>query len=104
MNVRPVNIVTALVTMTGVARLGIPSWLVQRLVVVSLAMAGASTVPAQSNAIAVTNVTLIDGTGARPRVVSVIVEGDRITAIARSGSERIPTAATIVDGRGKCVG
>jgi hypothetical protein len=69
---------------------------------VSLATACATIVfTAQSNAIAVTNVTLIDGTGARPRVVTVIVEGDRITAIARSGRERIPTGATIVDSRDK---
>jgi imidazolonepropionase-like amidohydrolase len=72
------------------------------LIVVSLAMACATiVVAAQSKAIAITNVTLIDGTGARPRVVTVIVEGDRITAIARSGRERIPNGSTIVDGRGK---
>jgi imidazolonepropionase-like amidohydrolase len=56
---------------------------------------------AQSNVIAFTNVTLIDGTGARPRVVTVIVKGDRIAAIDRSGRERMPAGATIVDGRGK---
>ena len=61
----------------------------------------ATVVAAQSKAIAVTNVTLIDGTGAPPRVVTVIVEGDRIAAIARSGRERIQTGATIVDGRDK---
>src|SRR4029453_13914464 len=37
----------------------------------------------------------------KPRFVTVIVEGDRITAIARNGRTRIPTGATIVDGRGK---
>jgi cytosine/adenosine deaminase-related metal-dependent hydrolase len=70
-------------------------------IVASLAMACVTIVAGQSKAIAVTNVTLIDGTGARPRVVTVIVEGDRITAIARNGRTRIPTGATIVDGRGK---
>ena len=64
-------------------------------------MACVTIVAGQAKAIAVTNVTLIDGTGARPRVVTVIVEGDRITAIARNGRTRIPTGATIVDGRGK---
>jgi predicted amidohydrolase YtcJ len=56
---------------------------------------------AQSTAIAVTSVTLIDGTGARPRVVTVIVEGDRIAAINRNDGKRIPAGTTIVDGRGK---
>jgi hypothetical protein len=46
-------------------------------------------------------VALIDGTGARPRVVTVIVEGARIIAVTRDGRNRIPTDATIVDGRGK---
>ncbi len=64
-------------------------------------MASATIIAAQSKTIAVINVTLIDGTGARPRVVSVIVEGDRIAAISRNARERIPTGATIVDGRGK---
>ena len=81
--------------------MGIAPRLARLLIVVSLAMACATLVAAQSTAIAVTNVTLIDGTGARPRVVTVIVEGDRITAIARDGRKRIPTGATIVDGRGK---
>ena len=75
--------------------------LARLLAVVSLVMACATLVAAQSKAIAVTNVTLIDGTGARARVVTVIVEGDRITAITRDGRKRIPTGATMVDGRGK---
>jgi imidazolonepropionase-like amidohydrolase len=78
-----------------------PGW-ARLAIVVFLATACAAIVStAQSKAIAVTNVTLIDGTGARPRVVTVIVEGDRITAIARDGPERLPTGATIVDGRDK---
>ena len=71
------------------------------LLVGSLTMASATIIAAQSKTIAIINVTLIDGTGARPRVVSVIVEGDRIAAISRNARERIPTGATIVDGRGK---
>jgi hypothetical protein len=75
--------------------------LARLLMLVSLTSAWASVVAAQSKAIAVTNVTIIDATGARPRVVSVIVEGDRITAITRGGRERIPPGATVVDGRDK---
>jgi hypothetical protein len=75
--------------------------LARLLIVVFLTIACASIVAAQSTAIAVTDVTLIDGTSARPRVVTVIVERERITAIARNGRDRIPSGATIVDGRGK---
>jgi hypothetical protein len=99
-NVRSVDIVNTTVKLTAAARVGIGPRLLRLLIVVSLTMA-CSTVEAQLKAIAVTNVTLIDGTGARPRVVTVIVEGDRITTIGRNGRERIPTGARIVDGRGK---
>jgi imidazolonepropionase-like amidohydrolase len=75
--------------------------LARLLVATCLAMACTTLAAAQSNVIAFTNVTLIDGTGARPRVVTVIVKGDRIAAIDRSGRERMPAGATIVDGRGK---
>lgn len=87
--------------LTSAVRVGIAPRLARLLIVVSLTLACATIVAAQSKAIAVTNVTLIDGTGARPRVVTVLVEGDRITAIARNGRERIPTGAVVVDGRGK---
>jgi hypothetical protein len=100
-NVRSVAIVSSTVNLTPTVRVGIAPRLARLLIVVSLTMACATFVAAQSKAIAVTNVTLIDGTGARSRVVSVIVEGDRIAAISRNGRERIPTGATIVDGRGK---
>ena len=100
-NVRSVGIVNSTVNLTPAVRVGIAPRLARLLIVVSLTMASATIVAAQSKAIAVTDVTLIDGTGARPRVVTVIVEGDRITAIARNGRQPIPTGATIVAGRGK---
>jgi imidazolonepropionase-like amidohydrolase len=75
--------------------------LARLLVATSLTVGCATIVAAQSKAIAITNVTLIDGTGARPRVVTVIVAGDRIAAIARSAGTGMPAGATIVDGRGK---
>jgi hypothetical protein len=75
--------------------------LARLLVATSLTLGCATIVAAQSTVIAVTNVTLIDGTGAMPRVVNVIVEGDRIAAINRNGGQRVPAGATIVDGRGK---
>jgi imidazolonepropionase-like amidohydrolase len=100
-NVRSGDFVNSTVNPTTAVRTAIAPRLARLLIAVSLTMASATIVAAQSTAIAVTNVTLIDGTGARPRVVTVIVEGDRITAITRDGRKRIPTGATTVDGRGK---
>jgi imidazolonepropionase-like amidohydrolase len=67
---------------------------------VALAAAAASTVAAQ--AIAVTRVTVIDGTSSRPRAnQTVIVDGNRIVSVGPATSARIPAAARVVDGRGK---
>lgn len=85
--------------LTPVARVGIARRLSRLLMVVSLMTACATVVAVQSNAIAVTDVTLIDGTGARPRVVTVIVEGDRITAIARNGERRPWMTSFVFDAR-----
>ena len=70
--------------------------------VVLLAAAWAGSVGAQSVTLAVTNVTLIDGTGASPRpTTTVIVNGGRIATIGRSGRIRLPLDAIVVDGTGK---
>jgi imidazolonepropionase-like amidohydrolase len=56
----------------------------------------------QSLALAVTNVTLIDGTGAPPSPsTTVIVNGRRITSIGRAGIVHVPPDAIVVDGAGK---
>jgi hypothetical protein len=96
-----VDFVNSNVNPTTAVRMAIAPRLARLLVVVSLAMACATLLATQSKTLAITNVTLIDGTGAKARVVTVIVEGDRITAITRDGQKRIPTGATKVDGRGK---
>jgi imidazolonepropionase-like amidohydrolase len=52
--------------------------------------------------IAITHVTLIDGTGAAPKTdFTVIVEGARITATGPSASTHIPHGAKTIDGSGK---
>jgi imidazolonepropionase-like amidohydrolase len=57
---------------------------------------------AQSRAVAFTNVTVIDGTGAAPRSdMTVVVDGGRIVVVGRTRDVRVPTAAAVVDGRGK---
>jgi hypothetical protein len=75
-----------------------------RLVTVVALMAAlwADGLRAQSNAVALTNVTLVDATGAPPSpAMTVIVNGDRITAIGRADSIRVPRGAILVDGTGK---
>ncbi len=56
----------------------------------------------QSNSFAFTHVTVIDMTGAAPRPdMTVVVTGNRITALAPTGKIQIPKAAQIVDATGK---
>ena len=60
-----------------------------RTLLVATLIVGCATVKAtQSTAIVISDVTVIDGTGALPRVATVVVEGNRIVAIARGGRER----------------
>lgn len=52
--------------------------------------------------LAITNVTVIDMTGAGPRPdQTVLVVGERIAAVGAAGSVRVPYGATMVDGTGK---
>lgn len=58
--------------------------------------------PKQTRPLALTHVTLIDGTGAPPRVdVTVLITGDRITKVGESGKVRVPRGARVVNARGK---
>ena len=54
--------------------------------------------------IALTHATVIDGTGS-PSMTdqTILIEGDRITAVGASGSIRIPANANIIDASGKTV-
>lgn len=75
-----------------------------RLIAVMLAgcsLAGARTAYAQSTRLAITDVTVIDGTGgpARPHM-TVLVEGGRIVAI-EAATHGAPRDATDIDGSGK---
>jgi len=47
----------------------------------------------------ITGATVLDGTGAPPRVVSVVVEGDRIKTIATQAA--VPAGAKVIDASGK---
>ena len=52
--------------------------------------------------LAITHVTLVDGTGAPPRAdITVIVRDGRIAAVGPAGAVRPPRGARVVDARGK---
>src|SRR5437879_3417960 len=57
---------------------------------------------APPGALAITGVTVIDATGAPARPgMTVVVTGDRITAVGKRGEVRVPEGARVVDGAGK---
>jgi imidazolonepropionase-like amidohydrolase len=69
-----------------------------------LALLAVSAGAAQDNAIAIVGATVIDGNGGPPlRDVTVLVEGERITAVGPRASVRLPAAARVIDGTGKFV-
>lgn len=48
--------------------------------------------------VALTNVTIIDGTGALPRAgQTIVISGTRITAVGATGSVSVPAGATVLD-------
>lgn len=56
---------------------------------------------AQSHIVALTHVTLIDGTGAPPRSdLTLIIRGNRISTIGLVGQVEIPIGARVIDGQG----
>src|SRR5918911_803520 len=69
------------------------------------ALAGAIPARAQeasARVLAITGVTVIDATGAPARPgMTVVVTGDRITAVGKSGEVDVPEGARVVDGKGK---
>jgi imidazolonepropionase-like amidohydrolase len=57
---------------------------------------------APASSLAITGVTVIDATGAPARPgMTVVVTGDRITAIGKPGAVGVPEGARVVDGKGK---
>src|ERR1700757_890654 len=52
--------------------------------------------------IALTHVTVIDGTGARPKSdQTVVVTGERIATVGRTSRVKLPGGALTIDGTGK---
>ncbi len=67
-----------------------------------LPLGAQKTPPAKASAIAITYVTLIDGTGAAAQPdMTVVVRGDRITEVRRSASKNVSRETILIDGRGK---
>lgn len=57
---------------------------------------------AQENPLVILHVTVIDGTGAEAALdQTVVIKGDRITALGEAGEIAIPTDASMVDATGK---
>jgi imidazolonepropionase-like amidohydrolase len=55
-----------------------------------------------TKSLAFTNVTVIDATGAQPkRDMTVVISGDRITEIGKTGKVKIPQSAQVIDAKGK---
>ncbi|MCA9738686.1 MAG: amidohydrolase, partial [Gemmatimonadetes bacterium] len=51
--------------------------------------------------VAITNVTVIDGTGAPARPgQTVLIDGSRISAMGNAGTVRVPQSARVIDGSG----
>jgi imidazolonepropionase-like amidohydrolase len=70
------------------------------LALVAILVAAQTTPSAQSGALVLRNVTLIDGTGgAVGPGMTVVVTGNRITAVGRNAA--VPAGAQVVDGTGK---
>jgi imidazolonepropionase-like amidohydrolase len=58
--------------------------------------------PERKGALAITGATLIDGNGGAPlNNVTVVIEGDRITALGAANKVKVPRGAKIIDARGK---
>ena len=68
---------------------------------VSILTTSSKSTTVQSNVFAIRGASLIDGSG-RARVSNsvVVVTGDSITAVGRSGQVKIPAGARVIDGRG----
>lgn len=67
-----------------------------------LALAACARAAADDAALAITHVTLVDGTGAPPRADwTVVVRGRRIAAAGPSATVAVPAGARRIDGRGR---
>jgi imidazolonepropionase-like amidohydrolase len=76
----------------------------KKLIFILLLIPGAVTAvnAQQPAAIAFTNVTVIDATGAPPKpMMTVVVTGNRIVALGRTGKTKVPKDATVIDASGK---
>jgi len=62
----------------------------------------ASTAASGQTAVAITRVSVIDGTSPAPRTnQTVVIQGNRIVRVGAVGSVAVPAGARVVDGRGK---
>ncbi len=68
----------------------------------ALSLSACKSEPPSDATVAITHVTLIDGTGAEPRRdQTVLIDGSRIGRIGSSAEIDVPTSARVIDGSGK---
>lgn len=76
--------------------------MIGRLVAAAMLFAALTVFSQQARSLVITGVNLIDATGQPAQAnMSVIVTGDRIAAIGKTGKIKLPVNAEIVDGSGK---
>ena len=72
------------------------------LLLLSVLMSGRPDAPTRPKQLALIHVTVIDATGAPPQPgMTVIITGDRITALGKTGKVRLPEKAEVIDASGK---
>jgi len=72
------------------------------LLLLTVLMSGRSSALTQPKQLALIHVTVIDATGAPPKPeMTVVITGDHITVLGKTGKVRIPKSAEVVDASGK---
>lgn len=78
------------------------SWLQPVLALIAMCSAGQVGIQSQGPTLAIRHVTIIDGTGAPPKVdMTIVVAGGRILSIGRSNTVQVPAGSQILEGAGK---
>jgi len=66
--------------------------------------AAASFIAFDTNSVAITGATVVDGSGAPPRRgMTILIRDGRFTAVGKDGDVRVPSDARMIDARGKSV-
>lgn len=76
----------------------------RRALLLIMLLTPATSAHAGERPLVISNVTLIDGTGAPARPgQTILVRGGKVAAVGKAGEVRVPEGAEVIDGRGKFV-